>query len=462
MANNTQRRGFKMPHNYVVVFCIVILAALLTWIIPAGQFDREGRAVIPGTYHSVEASPVGPIGVFYAVEQGFVQTADIIFFIMFAYGFVHMMLKNGSFDALMGALIRKTAHFNERIVFVIIMVVFGILGATMGMAEETYGMYPIFIGIGAALGYDAIVGASIVYIGVQTGFASAILNPFTLGVANGISGITTSPSMFTYRIVCFVLFEGVGIWYVLRYAKKIKADPSKGLLYGTEYQNMGKDKSREEMVQAQMNGRHIACGIVFLAVIGLMIWGVLVKEWYIDELSTLFFIAMVAVGLIGGFGPSRIASEFIEASKSMVRGAFIVGVSRAIMITMQNGMIIDSVLYYLSSTLNGMSGMIAGMLQVVVQNIVNIFIPSGSGQASAVMPIMAPLSDLIGVSRQVANLAFTFGDGYSNMIIPTGVFTTAGLMGLPVEKWFKWISKLFIIYFVLELVMVYVAVLIGL
>ena len=451
-----------MPHNYVVVFCIVILAAVLTWVIPAGEFERDGKYVIPGTYHSVEADPVGPIGVFYAVEQGFVQTADIIFFIMFAYGFVHMLLKNGSFDALMGALIRRTAHFDDRIIFVIIMIVFGILGATMGMAEETYGMYPIFIGIGAALGYDAIVGASIVYIGVQTGFASAILNPFTLGVANGISGITTSPQMFIYRIVCFVVFEGVGILYVLRYAGRIKKDPSKGLLYGTEYQNMGKDKSKEEMVAAKMTSRHAICGIIFVAVIGLMIWGVLAKGWYIDELSTLFFIAMVVAGLAGGFGPSQIASEFIEASKSMVRGAFIVGVSRAIMITMQNGLIIDSVLYYLSSLLNGVSGVVAGILQVVVQNIINVFIPSGSGQASAVMPIMAPLSDLLGVSRQTANLAFTFGDGYSNMIIPTGVFTTAGLMGLPVEKWFKWISKLFIIYFCLELVMITGAVLLGL
>ena len=457
-----EKKRFKMPHNYVVVFCIVILAALLTWIIPAGQFEREGRYVIPGTYHAVESNPVGPIGVFYSVEQGFVQTADIIFFIMFAYGFVHMLLKNGSFDALMGALIRKTSRFDDRIIFVIIMVVFGILGATMGMAEETYGMYPIFIGIGAALGYDAIVGASIVYIGVQTGFASAILNPFTLGVANGISGITTSPGMFAYRIVCFVVFEGVGIFYVLRYAGRIKKDPSRGLLYGTEYQNMGRDKSKEDMVATQMTGRHALCGIIFVAVICLMIWGVLAKGWYIDELSTLFFIAMVVAGLAGGFGPSQIAAEFIEASKSMVRGAFIVGVSRAIMITMQNGLIIDSVLFYLSSLLNGVSGVVAGMLQVVVQNIVNVFIPSGSGQASAVMPIMAPLSDLLGVSRQTANLAFTFGDGYSNMIIPTGVFTTAGLMGLPVEKWFKWISKLFIIYFVLELVMITGAVLLGL
>ena len=457
-----EKRKFKMPHNYVVVFCIVILAAILTWIIPAGQFEREGRYVIPGTYHAVESSPVGPVGVFYAVEQGFVQTADIIFFIMFAYGFVHMLIKNGSFDALMGALIRRTKNFDDRIIFVIIMVVFGILGATMGMSEETYGMYPMFIGISAALGYDAIVGGSIVYIGVSTGFASAILNPFTLGVANTISGISTSPEMMIYRIVCFVIFEGVGIIYVLRYAGRIRKDPSQGLLYGTEYQNMGKEKSREEMVNTQLNTRHIICGIIFVVVIGLMIWGVLVKEWYIDELSTLFFIAMVVAGLAGGFGPSTIASEFIEASKSMVRGAFIVGVSRAIMITMQNGLIIDSVLYYLSSALNGMSGVFAGILQVVVQNIINVFIPSGSGQASAVMPIMAPLSDLLGVSRQTANLAFTFGDGYSNMIIPTGVFTISGLMGLPVEKWFKWISKLFIIYFVLELVLITGAVLLGL
>ncbi|MGI5887857.1 MAG: YfcC family protein [Oscillospiraceae bacterium] len=468
MDTAEKKRKFKFPDTYVVIFLMVVVSAVLTWIIPAGSYERttneEGRTVIvDGTYEQAEEnSPVGIVGVFYAIEQGMVETADIIFFIMFAYGFVHMLIKNGTFDGLMGAVIRKTRGMNAMWLFALIMVIFGILGSTMGMAEETYGMYPIFIMIGAAMGYDAIVGVSLVYIGVETGFASATLNPFTVGVANAISEISMTKEMLIYRIICFVIFEGVGIAYVARYAAKIKKDPTKSLLYGTKYQNLGLDKTREEMELAPVTTRHKLCGICFVVTIGLMVWGVLAKGWYIDELSTLFFIAMVVVGFVGGFSADEIAVNFIEGAKSMLYGALIVGFSRGILVVLENGNIIDTILHFFATSLSGSSGVLSGIFQVIVQNFINFFIPSGSGQAATTMPIMAPLSDLLGISRQVAVLAETFGDGYSNMFIPTGVFTLCGIAGLPVDKWYKYIGKLFAIYFVLELVLISVAILIGL
>jgi len=461
METNTKRR-FKAPNTYVVVFIMICICALLTWIVPAGSYDRvvneAGRTIIvDGTYHRVESSPVGPIGIFYSLEQGFLATANIIFFIVFAFSFVNMLMKNGTFDAMMGALIRKTKNFNIQIVFVIIMFVFGILGSTMGMAEETYGMYPIFIGMAAALGYDAIVGASVVYIGVQVGFASATLNPFTLGVANGIAGISTDPKMLLYRVFCFVLVESVAAVYVWRYATKIKKDPTKGLLYGTEFANLGSGKTQEEMTSVEMTPRRALCGVAFVATIAIMVWGVIAKGWYIDELATLFIIAMVVVGVIGGAGPNEIAMNLVDSAKSMMFGALIVGVSRTILVVLTSGGIIDTILFAMSSVLKNVSGSFNAILMVFVQNILNVFVPSGSGQASVSMPIMAPLADLVGVNRQVAVLAFTFGDGYSNMFIPTGVATTCGLMGLPIDKWYKWIAPLFGIILVLEMVMITVA-----
>ncbi len=465
--NTPQQHHFRMPHTYVIIFAMVAICAVLTWIIPAGVFDRTTSAagyttVVPGSYHQVESTPVGIVGIFYSIEQGFVQAADIIFFIIFAYGFVSMMIKNGSFDALMGALIRKTGRLSANWIFAIIMIVFGILGSTMGMSEETYGMYPIFIGIAQALGYDAIVGVSIVSIGVQTGFASATLNPFTVGVANAVSGISMTREMLWFRLFCFVLFEGVGIFYVLRYASMIKKDPTKSLLYGTRFQHMGEGKSRDELTSIRMTGRNVACGITFVVVFALMVWGVIVKGWYIDELAVLFMISMVVVGIIGGFNANQIAETFVDGAREMIFGAMIVGLARGILITLQSGQIIDTILYGLSSWLGGAGKYASGIIMVVIQNIMNFFIPSGSGQAAAVMPIMAPLSDLLGVSRQVAVLAETFGDGYSNMFIPTGVFTICGISGVPVDKWYPYIAKLFAVYFVLQLVMISVAIGIGL
>ena len=459
-----EKKKFRLgkPNTYVIVFCMICICALMTWIIPAGEYDRTkmetGREIIvDGSYHLVESHPVGPLGVFSAIEAGFVQTADIIFFIIYAFSFVNMLMKTGAFDAVMGMVLRKTKRFNIQWLFVIIMVMFGILGSTMGMAEETYGMYPVFIGLAAALGYDAIVGASIVYIGVQTGFASATLNPFTVGVANQISEITMSPMMLAYRVFCFILFQGVAILYVWRYATKIKQDPTRSLLYGTEFEHMGSTKSQEEMERMPMTLRHKLCAIEFVVVIALLVWGVIAKGWYIDELATLFLIAMVICGVIGGETPNGIAMNLIESAKAMMFGALIVGISRAILVVLQNGCIIDTVLYGAATILQKSSGCINSALMVVVQNILNFFIPSGSGQASVSMPIMAPLADLVGVDRQVAVLAFSFGDGYSNMFWPTGVATATGLMGLPINKWYRWIAPLFGIFFVMELVLVMIA-----
>jgi len=470
MENNNTKKSFwerfTMPNSYVIIFAMIILAALLTWIIPAGTYDRAvdpntGReVVVQGSYHEVEASPVGPIGAIKAIADGFVNASDITFFIIFAYGFVHVLMKNGTFDAIIGTVMRLFRKA-DWMLFVAIMILFGVLGSTMGMAEETYGMFPIFIGLATALGYDAIVGGAIVSIGASTGFAAATLNPFTIGVASGIAGVNLTDALW-YRLICWVVFEAIAIFFTLRYAFKIKKDPTRSILYGTKLDLATSGMTKEELMSIKMTGRHKACAAIFVITIGLLIYGTMVYGWYIQELSTLFIIAMIAAAIVGGNNANQIAESFVEAGRIMLNGAMMVGMARAILIVLQNGMIIDTVVYSLASLLNGTSGMISGILMVVVQNVINFFIPSGSGQAAVSMPIMAPLADMLGLSRQVAVLAFQFGDGFSNMFWPTSVCMVCGLMGIPLNKWYKFAAPLFGLFVIAEVVLIAGAVLVGL
>ena len=471
MSTNT-KRGFRMPNNYVVVFCIIVLAMVMTYIIPAGSYDRAedpntGRTVVvDGSFHYVDQTPVSPFGLFTSIADGFAEVADIIFFVVFAYAWINILLKNGTFNAMIGGLIRR---FGDKIEFMIpiIMIFFGVLGSTMGMSEETYGLIPAFVGIAVALGYDAFVGTCMTYVAAATGFASATLNPFTIGVAMGVSGVEY-PYGLSYRILIFIVFQTVAITYVWRYARKIKADPTKSLLYGTKLEMAEGVATKEELINSHLSRSNIVCVIGFAITIFFLVFGTIQWGWYISELSALFMISMIISGLVSGMGPNEIATSFVQSAREMMYGALVIGLSRGIVMVLTQGNIIDTIIYGLSqplvtlgNSLGALSRYISAIGMLVVQNIVNFFIGSGSGQASAVMPIMAPLSDMIGLSRQTAVLAFQFGDGYSNLFWPNGIFLISGLMGAPADKWFKFVAPLFGIMFIFQILFMCGAVAIG-
>ncbi|MCF0150364.1 MAG: YfcC family protein, partial [Firmicutes bacterium] len=404
MGNN-QKKGFTMPHNYVIIFCIILLAVLLTYVVPAGSYDRTQNAagrtvVVDGSFHYIDQTPVGPFQIFECMAQGFNEVSDIIFFIIFAYAWVNLIIQNGTFNAMMGAILRR---FGTRIKLLIpvLMMVFGILGSTMGMSEETYGLLPVFVGVAIALGYDALVGGAMVYIGVATGFASATLNPFTIGVAMSISEVPY-PYGLGLRIIILCVFEAAAIWYVMRYVNKLEKDPRNSLLYGMDL-NLGSGATKEDLLSAQIETKHILTGISFLVTVFFIVFGVIKWGWYINELSALFIVSMLVVGIISRMTPNDIAKSFVNAARDMVFGALVVGLARGIVVVLSNGNVIDTIIYGLSNSVVAFSNALGafghyataiGML--VVQNIINCFIGSGSGQASAVMPIMAPLSDMLG------------------------------------------------------------------
>lgn len=458
-----KKRKFKMPHTYVIIFSIVVLSAILANVVPAGEFDRVVNdlgqtVVVADSFHYLDKIGCSFFDMFVAIQQGFIDGGQIIFFIIFAYSFVYMLIKNGTFDAVIGALLRRVGDSIQLIIPVCI-ITFGILGSTIGLFEETYGLLPIFISIACALGYDAIVGSSIVYLGVAVGFAAATINPFTIGVAQQVSGVALF-SGIEYRIFCFVVYMGVTLAYVWHYARKIKSHPEKSILYGQHIDIM-EVGSKDEMMAKEFTVRQKISCVLFVLTIVMLIFGTIRLGWYINQIAALFIIMMLAVAIVSGFSPDQIATYFIEASKDMMFGALIVGLSRAIPVIMENAKIIDTIVYSLSQMLMNFQGAFSAIGMLLVQNVINFFIPSGGGQALVTMPILAPVAEMVGLSRQIAVLAFQFGDGFSNIFWPTSVFMMCGIMRIPVDKWYKFVTPLFGLLFLCEILLLLGAVAIG-
>lgn len=459
-----KRKSFEMPHGFVVILLVIILCCVMTWILPAGQFETAydealGRdIVVPGSYTEVEANPVGVWGFFQALYTGMTEASDIIFFVIFAAGYVYLLMKTGTLNAMVGAILRKLGT-KDHLLIPIFMIIFGIAGATFGMYEETYGLIPAFIIIAITLGYDKLVGSAIVFVGVATGFAAAILNPFTIGIASNIAGIPlVSFKMTLFRVVCFLLFEGLSIVYVMRYASKVRKDPRKSILYGTlENNDFTKDAlSRDEVLKLPFTNSQKISLLIFVVLICTIGYTVAVLGYYLTELAAMFIIAMILTGIINKMSSREICEVFIESTSISMYGSLFIGLSRSCSVVLEQANVIDTAILYLSNTINGLPEAISSLGMLVVQNVIGFFITSGSGMAVVTMPIMAPLSDLIGMSREMAVTAYQFGDGFSNMFWPTAVATECGIIGIGMDKWYKFITPLFGMMFLLQCVMMIV------
>lgn len=458
-----ERERFRMPHSYVIIFIMLIVAFVMGNLITAGEFERMTNelgkvVVIPGSYHKVEHIGMTFFEFFASIQQGFVKSSNIIFFVIFAYSFVYMIIKNGTFDAVIGFILRRIGN-KIQLIIPIGMIVFGILGSTMGLYEETYGLIPVFMAIASVIGYDAIVGSSIIYLGVAVGFASATINPFTIGVAQQVAGVPLF-SGIGYRIICFAIFMTISIVYVWRYANKIKNDASMSLLNGVNIEIVNV-ASKEELVQKKFSIIHRLSCLLFLLTLVILMYGTIYQGWYIDEISTLFIIMTILTGLISKFSPSQIATYFIEAAKDMMFGALIIGLSYSMPIIMEKTKIIDTIINFLVGTLENFSGITSAVGMLFVQNIINFFIPSGGGQALVTMPILAPVGEMLGLSRQLTVLAYQFGDGYSNIFWPTNVFAMCGIMRMPIDRWYRFVTPLFGMMFITQIILIIIAVLIG-
>lgn len=444
--------GWKLPHTYVILTIILLVVVGLTYIIPGGEYDQvidsaNGKTIVlPESFHFVEGNRPGFFDIFLSVSRGYVSAADILFLIVFAYGFVYVLKDNGTLDAAVSALLKLMGKRTELLIPVG-MLLFGLLGSTLGIFEETYGLVPLFASIMLALGYDNLVGGAVVYIGVATGFAAAMTNPFSVGIAQTIADVPLNSGV-AYRAVIFVVFEMVSIWYVMRYARKVKQNPELSVLYGCDEVERSDKKQYDKEVKFTF--RRKLCTILFFATIGILLYGTSMLGWYIDEISSLFLAMMVVAGVVGGSSLNEICLTFIESTKSVVSSILVIGFTRGILIVMKEALISDTIVYYLSSLLDIGNPVISSIGMLFLQSIINIFINGSSSQATITMPIMAPVADIVGVSRQTAVLAYCFGDGFSDMFWPTNCSLECGLMGIPLERWYKFITPLFLIMTILQ------------
>ncbi|MGL6104615.1 YfcC family protein [Romboutsia sp.] len=457
-------KSIKMPHTYILLTSIAIFAAILTYIVPAGSYERKidsetnREYVLADSFQNVEQTPVTPFGVVQSIPKGMNQGSQIIFFILLIGGAFGIIQKTGAINAGIGKIVSKIQG-REKLVIPVLVLVFSFAGAVIGCAEELMPFYPIIISLCLALGFDTITGTAIVLIGAGAGFAGAFLNPFTIGVAQGIAGLPLFSGL-AYRVFCYVILVSVTILYIYRYAKKIQQNPELSATY--EEDKVKRKKTDMQQVE-EFTKKHKWVLIVFALGIVSLSYGVMKLGFYITELAAIFLIIGVIGGLIGGLKLNEIADEFVNGAKDMVLGAMMVGFATAIMVILTEGNIIDTIIHSMSAMITNLPPALSGVGMFIVQSLTNLFIPSGSGQAAVSMPIMAPIADLAGISRQTAVLAYQFGDGFSNVISPTSGYFMASIAiaGVKWDKWAKWMLPLFLIWMLLGCILITISVYIN-
>ena len=475
---------FKAPDTTLIIFSIIVLAAVMTWIVPAGAYEKtemvvEGagtrEVVVPGSYQTVEREFDSPVErlihtvaiVLQAPILGFIDedAAPIIAFVILVGGTFAVLQQTGAVETALRRLVRVSQRSRavELLTIPLFMFLFSLGGASFGMAEETIPFILIFVPLALALGYDSVTGIAIPFLGSAAGFAGAFLNPFTVGVAQGIAAVPLFSGL-GFRIGLWLATTTVTIAFVMWHAARVRRDPALSPTFEIDERKRHDGLHLDDEAGSDvLTGRQQTVLWIFAAGIGILIFGVLNYGWYIIEIAALFLALGLAMGMVGGLGGNGTAQAFMDGARDLVAAAVIIGLARGILIVMQDGQIIDTILYALASGLEGTGSAVAAMAMFGAQTVINFFVPSGSGQAALTMPLMAPLSDLVGVSRQTAVLAFQMGDGFTNMIIPTSAVLMGALTlgGVPWQKWARWVLPLQISLFVLGLVVLAVAVMSG-
>lgn len=433
---------FTSMHPSVLIFLLIILATIATYVVPAGLYDRytdetlKRTLIDPTSYHRVEQTPVNPFQMMQAISTGMNEAGWIIFLVFIIGGSFGIINRT---NAIVAGLGRAANIFKNQAVLLIVglMFLFSLGGASFAMAESTLAFVAMCVLFSKALGYDAIVGLAIVNLGATIGFTAGWMNMYTTGVAQGIAGLPLFSGM-PYRLVCHAVVLIVGVSCVLLYARKVKANPETSKMYG-----------EPEIIQLDMhempeyNTRHKLVIVTLVIGFGILIYGILNGWSTTKEICALFLTMGIICGFIGGLTTNQIAEAFFDGARGIVFGALIVGICRTIVVVMSQGQIIDTILHSLAGVLDGTPPVIAAGLMVPIQMLINFLINSGSGQAATTMPIMAPLADILGVPTQTAVLAFQFGDGLSNSLWPTSgvLMASLAIAGIPYEKWLAFVIK---------------------
>ena len=432
-------RKLKVPNTYVIIAVIIALCAVLTWFVPGGQYVKAEDGTL--SYEAVDAVPQ-TWQVLSAVYHGFVKQAGIIVFILVVGGAFWLLNATGAVEAGIQRFIVRIGR-RDRLVLVALTVLFSLAGAVFGMSEETIPFVGIVVPLVVSMGYDAFMGMLVVYVASNVGFSSAFLNPFTVGIAQGMADLPLFSGM-GYRIFCWAFLTLLMVVFVCIYARRTKKETSP-----RAPSVLGRSDTKP------LNKRQSWILVVLLLTVIALIVGVTCWDWYMPEITGLFLGMGIVCGIIAGFPANKIADELISGARDILSAALVVGFASGIIIILQDGKVVDSILHGMQEGLDGSSPVASLSAMYGIQALINFIIPSATAKAAITIPIMAPFADMVGVSRQAMVLAFQFGDGFTNMVTPTsGVLVAALAMArIPYAKWVKWVWKGVLVLLVLGLLL---------
>lgn len=439
----------RIPDSYILIIYIIIILGVATYVIPSGNFDRQiddntGISyVIPDSYRVVEKDSVSIFNMFKAIPEGMMRASDIIIFVLLAGGSFGIINATGVTHTLIGNIARSYIG-KEKMIVLIVMTAFSLMGAIFGMSEETLPLYPIVISLALALGFDRLTGIAMILVGTTSGFVAGFLNPFNTGIAQGIVGLPLF-SGISLRIICHFIFLLSGIIFVYTHVGKINSNSNLVAANNSECYEKIEINDFPKLSKRDKRILIVLISSIIFLVIGIMKW-----NFYILEISTVFIIMGILSGYVAGLKSGRMVSEFTKGASNIIYGALIIGLARAIMVVMEYGNILDTIIYSLSKIIGGVSPIVNAVSMFIVHGIIELFISSASGQASVTLPIMMNLADISGITRQTAVLAFQFGDGFANIISPTaGVLMAALVLGdVDWKRWVKFIYPLVIVWIV--------------
>lgn len=441
-----QKRGINID-SLALIFSFIIIAQLLSYVVSQGTFDRvpfpdnpNRMMVVAGTYEAVAAEAEVTLPAWHfliGVTKGLADAQDIIFLIFIVGGVIEILRRTGAIDAALHGAVDRLGH-SPWILILGCFVMFSLGSFTIGMGEEYVPLIPIIVTMSLAMRMDGVVAMGMVWIPYGIGWGCAGINPFGVLIAQNIAGVPLT-SGWGFRLVMMLAFLALGFHHLYRYAMKVQRDPSQSLVADVDYSN-----GFEPPHDIKMSGARAAILAVFLGGIVFFVWGAASHGWYIDELNAVFFGIGLIGAIIGRLGAGETSRTFLEGAAKMTAPALIVGFARAIAIVLEDGQIIDSIVHSIASLLEGMPADVSAVGMLIVQSLCNFFIPSGTGQAFVTMPIMSPLATLTGVPQQTAVLAFQFGDGFTNMIVPTSALVMGALaLGkVPYTAWFRFVGPL--------------------
>lgn len=480
MAAESSRgiKQFKVPHVYAIIFALMVIFAVLTWIVPSGSYQRQevnGREVtVAGTYEQSEKTYIdeetgdevdlrqGVFDVLQAPTRGIQEAIEVVAFILIVGGSFQVITKTGAITSGMGRVVRRFKN-KDILIIPIAMVLFALGGTSFGMAEETLPFFAIFMPIMMAMGFDSMTAFMVVFVGARTGYIASTINPFNVLIAQGILGIQGNPQLWL-RMIAWVVLTAVAITWVVLYARRVKKNPEASITFEDDIAKKVEFAADESALDAEFTGRQKGVLAVFIAGMCLIIWGLVTQGWYMNEISAVFLAMGLLAGVIAGFSQDVIAQEFVAGIADFAFSAIVVGLARGILVIASDGMIIDTILNALATGLGGIPAVLFTTLLYAVENLLAILVPSSSGLAALTAPIFGPLTELMGLNPEAAVWALSMGSATMSLICPTSAILVAGLgvCKIKLGQWWKTVWKFFLVVSLINIVFVAISGLIAL